>query len=48
MDETCIRVNENGRVVIPVAFGKTPAIRASDELVLRIEDDADRNPETTH
>jgi AbrB family looped-hinge helix DNA binding protein len=34
-----MRVNENGRVVIPAAFRKRLGIRAGDELVLRIEDD---------
>ena len=34
-----MRVNENGRVVIPAAFRKHLGIRAGDQLELRIEDD---------
>jgi AbrB family looped-hinge helix DNA binding protein len=34
-----LRVNENGRVVIPASFRKALGINAGDELVLRIEDD---------
>ena len=37
--ETRLRVNENGRVVIPAAFRKALGIRPGDEVVLRIEDD---------
>jgi AbrB family looped-hinge helix DNA binding protein len=37
--ETRLRVNENGRVVIPASFRKAMGINAGDELVLRIEDD---------
>jgi len=37
--KTTMRVNENGRVVIPSSFRKRLGIRAGDELVLRIEDD---------
>lgn len=37
--ETRIRVNENGRVVIPVSFRKAVGINPGDEVVLRIEDD---------
>ncbi|HEV3315795.1 MAG TPA: AbrB/MazE/SpoVT family DNA-binding domain-containing protein [Candidatus Angelobacter sp.] len=36
--ETRIRVNENGRVVIPVSFRKALGINIGDEVVLRIED----------
>ena len=36
--ETRARVNENGRVVIPVSFRKALGINAGDEVVLRIED----------
>lgn len=39
MQETRIRVNENGRVVIPAAFRKALGIRAGDEVMLRLEDD---------
>lgn len=37
--ETRMRVNENGRVVIPSSFRKALGIKAGDEVVLRIEDD---------
>jgi len=36
--ETRLRVNENGRVVIPASFRKALGINAGDEIVLRIED----------
>ena len=34
-----MRVNENGRVVIPASFRKRLGIRVGDEVVLRIEGD---------
>ena len=34
-----MRVNENGRVVIPASFRKALGIRGGDELVLRMQDD---------
>ena len=34
-----MRVNENGRVVIPAAFRKRLGIRVGDEVVLQIQDD---------
>jgi AbrB family looped-hinge helix DNA binding protein len=37
--ETRLRVNENGRVVIPASYRKAMGINAGDEVVLRIEDD---------
>ncbi len=37
--ETRVRVNENGRVVIPAAFRKALGIEAGDEVVLSIQDD---------
>jgi AbrB family looped-hinge helix DNA binding protein len=37
--ETRLRINENGRVVIPAAFRKALGIKRGDEVVLRIEDD---------
>jgi len=37
--ETRMRVNENGRVVIPASFRKALGIHVGDEIVLRIEDD---------
>jgi AbrB family looped-hinge helix DNA binding protein len=37
--ETRVRVNENGRVVIPASFRKTLGIRAGDEVVLEMKDD---------
>jgi AbrB family looped-hinge helix DNA binding protein len=39
MLETRVRVNENGRIVIPVALREALGIRAGDEVVLRMEDD---------
>jgi len=39
MEETRMRVNENGRVVIPASFRKALGIQAGDEVVLRVEDD---------
>jgi len=36
---TRMRVNENGRVVIPASFRKRLGIRVGDEVVLRIQDD---------
>ena len=35
---TRMRVNANGRVVIPAAFRKALGINAGDEVVLQIED----------
>jgi AbrB family looped-hinge helix DNA binding protein len=37
--ETRMRVNENGRVVIPASFRRALGIHVGDEVVLRIEDD---------
>ena len=37
--ETRMRVNENGRLVIPASFRKALGIKIGDEVVLRIEDD---------
>ncbi len=39
MEETRVRVNENGRVVIPAAFRQALGISPGDEVVLRVEDD---------
>ncbi|MDR3747645.1 MAG: AbrB/MazE/SpoVT family DNA-binding domain-containing protein [Acidobacteriota bacterium] len=36
MEETKVRVNENGRVVIPASFRQALGIRAGDELVLHL------------
>jgi AbrB family looped-hinge helix DNA binding protein len=38
-DETRMRVNQNGRIVIPASFRKALGINAGDEVVLRIKDD---------
>jgi AbrB family looped-hinge helix DNA binding protein len=37
--KTQMRVNENGRVVIPASFRERLGIRVGDEVVLRIQDD---------
>jgi len=37
--EARMRINENGRVVIPAPFRKRLGINIGDELVLRIEND---------
>ena len=37
--ETRMRVNENGRVVIPASYRKMLGINAGDEVILRMEDD---------
>jgi AbrB family looped-hinge helix DNA binding protein len=37
--ETRLRVNENGRVVIPAPFRKALGINPGDEVILRLEDD---------
>jgi AbrB family looped-hinge helix DNA binding protein len=39
MDEARMRVNENGRIVIPASFRKALGIQTGDEVVLRVEDD---------
>ena len=37
--EARLRVNENGRVVIPASFRKALGISIGDEVLLRIEED---------
>ena len=37
--ETRLRVNENGRIVIPAAFRKALGIEIGDEVVLRLHND---------
>jgi AbrB family looped-hinge helix DNA binding protein len=37
--EARLKVNENGRVVIPALFRKALGIQAGDVIVLRMEDD---------
>jgi AbrB family looped-hinge helix DNA binding protein len=37
--KTRMRINENGRVVIPASFRKRLGIRLGDEVVLQIQDD---------
>ena len=36
--ETHIRINENGRVVIPASYRKALGIKPGDEVILRMED----------
>jgi AbrB family looped-hinge helix DNA binding protein len=36
--ETRMRVNENGRIVIPASLRKALGINVGDEVILRIED----------
>jgi AbrB family looped-hinge helix DNA binding protein len=38
VSEVRVRVNENGRLVIPASFRKALGVDAGDELVLRFED----------
>jgi AbrB family looped-hinge helix DNA binding protein len=38
-NETRLRINENGRVVIPATFRKALGINPGDEVVLRLEED---------
>jgi AbrB family looped-hinge helix DNA binding protein len=37
--KTRMRINENGRVVIPASFRKRLGIRVGDEVVLQLHDD---------
>ncbi len=37
--ETRLRMNENGRVVIPASFRKALGINPGDEVILRLEGD---------
>jgi len=37
-EETCLRVNENGRVVILASFRKALGINVGDEIALRLEE----------
>jgi len=39
MTEIEIKVNENGRVVIPAQFRKTLGIQVGDSVIARVEDD---------
>ena len=39
MEESRVRVNGNGRVVIPASLRRILGINAGDEVVLRVEDD---------
>ena len=38
-EEARMRINENGRVVIPASFRKALGMKVGDEVVVRIEDD---------
>jgi AbrB family looped-hinge helix DNA binding protein len=37
--ETRMRINENGRIVIPASFRKALGVKVGDEVILRMEDD---------
>jgi AbrB family looped-hinge helix DNA binding protein len=37
--ETRVKLNENGRVVIPASYRKALGIKAGDEVILRMADD---------
>jgi AbrB family looped-hinge helix DNA binding protein len=37
--EVRLRINENGRVVLPSSFRKELGIRSGDEILLRVEQD---------
>jgi AbrB family looped-hinge helix DNA binding protein len=37
--ETRLRINENGRVVIPAPFRKALGINPGDEIILRLDED---------
>jgi len=37
--ETRLKVNENGRVVIPAEFRRALGINSGDEVIARVEDD---------
>jgi AbrB family looped-hinge helix DNA binding protein len=39
MTDVRLRVNENGRVVLPAAFRKALNIRPGDQVLARLEDD---------
>jgi len=39
LQEVKLKINQNGRVVIPAAFRKALGINAGDIVVLRVEDD---------
>jgi len=38
-EETRLKVNQNGRVVIPAEFRRALGIKAGDEIILRYDDD---------
>jgi AbrB family looped-hinge helix DNA binding protein len=37
--ETRMRMNENGRIVIPAPYRKALGLKVGDEVILRMEDD---------
>ena len=37
--ETRVRINQNGRVVIPASYRRALGIKAGDEVILRMEED---------
>lgn len=34
-----MRINENGRIVIPASYRKALGVKTGDEIILRVEDD---------
>jgi AbrB family looped-hinge helix DNA binding protein len=38
-EEARLRINENGRVVIPASFRKALGINPGDEIILRLDED---------
>ena len=48
LEKTTVRVNENGRVVIPASFRRALGISAGDEVVLRVEDNEIRMTTMKH
>jgi AbrB family looped-hinge helix DNA binding protein len=39
VSETRLRINQNGRIVIPATYRKAMGVDVGDEVILRMEDD---------